>query len=242
MKLLVIDIETAPSTTYTWGLFKQNIGLNQIVTPGYTLCFAAKWVGEAPEFWSQYDKDMVLRAWELLDEADAVIHYNGTRFDIPTLQREFVKGGMPPPSPFKQIDLLRVVRGQFRFLSNKMDHVSQELGLGAKVKTPGMELWVACMEGDKEAWELMEEYNLEDVDIAERMYLRLLPWIRNHPNWGLYVDEDRPVCTNCASEHVIKKGTEKTKTRTYQRYRCRECHTSLRGTRCIKPSNKNILV
>ena len=43
MRILYLDIETAPNEGKFWGLFKQNIGTNQITKPGYTLCFAAKW-------------------------------------------------------------------------------------------------------------------------------------------------------------------------------------------------------
>ncbi|NIV35232.1 MAG: hypothetical protein GWN58_38990, partial [Anaerolineae bacterium] len=54
----------------------------------------------------EWDMEGMLEgAWELLDEADAVVHYNGKKFDIPTLNREFVKYGFTPPSPYKQIDL-----------------------------------------------------------------------------------------------------------------------------------------
>jgi len=45
-KILFLDIESAPSRVYTWGLFNQNIALNQIEEPGYTLCWAAKWFGK----------------------------------------------------------------------------------------------------------------------------------------------------------------------------------------------------
>ena len=46
MKILLLDIETAPNRVYCWGLWDQNIGLNQIEEPGYTLCFSAKWHGQ----------------------------------------------------------------------------------------------------------------------------------------------------------------------------------------------------
>ena len=45
-RILMIDIETAPIQAYVWGIWDQNVGINQIIEPGYTLCFAAKWVGE----------------------------------------------------------------------------------------------------------------------------------------------------------------------------------------------------
>ena len=77
----------------------------------------------------------------LLDEADAVCHYNGTKFDMPTLNKEFLVHRMTPPPPMKQIDLLRVVKSQFRFPSNKLDYVAQRLGLGKKKDHEGHTLW-----------------------------------------------------------------------------------------------------
>jgi DNA polymerase III epsilon subunit-like protein len=87
-------------------------------------------------------KTMLKKIHSLLDECDAVIHYNGTRFDIPTLNKEFLEAGMPPPSPYHQIDLLKTSRKEFRFPSNKLDYVARALGLGQKTKHEGFELWI----------------------------------------------------------------------------------------------------
>ena len=43
-KILSLDIETAPAKVYCWGLWDQNIGINQIVEDGYVLCWCAKWI------------------------------------------------------------------------------------------------------------------------------------------------------------------------------------------------------
>ena len=43
-KILSLDIETAPMVGTFWGLWKQNIGLNQIAEDWYILCYAAKWL------------------------------------------------------------------------------------------------------------------------------------------------------------------------------------------------------
>lgn len=246
MKILLLDIETAPSVTFTWGLFNQNIGINQIDKPGYTMCFAAKW-GDSKTLHfhglnTEKSEEMVRAAWTLLDEADAVVHYNGSKFDIPTLNREFILHDLPPPSPYKEIDLLRTVRQKFRFTSNKLDFVSQQLGLGSKTKHMGMDLWTACMAGDEKAWRLMKRYNRQDVLLLEKLYHRLLPWIKNHPNWGLYLDADRPTCRNCGSQNVIKRGIERTATQVYQRYACKDCHTPIRGRERLQPTPEGLLV
>jgi len=76
---------------------------------------------------------MIQAAHDLLSEADAVIHYNGNSFDMPWLHTEFLLAGMPPPEPYKNIDLLLAVRKRFRFVSNKLDYVTQAVGLEGKV-------------------------------------------------------------------------------------------------------------
>jgi hypothetical protein len=69
----------------------------------------------------------------------------------------------------------------------------------------------------------MERYNRRDVTIMEGLYTKLLPWIKDHPNYGLYVDSERPVCNKCGSHVLTKQGTKKTKTQVYQQYQCKKC-------------------
>lgn len=185
---------------------------------------------------------MVSRVHALLDEADVVCHYNGKKFDIPTLNREFLLYGLDPPSQFKQLDLLQTTRQQFRFPSNKLDYVSQQLGIGSKTKHMGMEMWRDCMDGCDKAWKTMKRYNMQDVRLTEKYYKRLLPWIKNHPNWGVYLDADRPTCRNCGSQKVVKKGVERTNTLIYQRYKCTDCGTPLRGRKRLYKAAEGLTV
>jgi len=233
MKKLMLDVETAPHKAYVWGLFNQNVGLNQIAEPGYTMCYAAKWFGEKKIFFDSMQKNGALPMLEgihsLLEKADAVIHFNGTKFDIPVLKAEFLEFGFDPPKPFKEIDLYRTVRGQFRFASNKLAYVSEKLlGVG-KEDTGGMELWTACMAGDKKAWKKMEKYNKQDVKLLEPLYAALRPWILTHPNEGLYLDRDVLTCRNCGSEHLQKRGFAYTTVGKYQQYQCMDCGKWSRG-------------
>lgn len=228
MKILHIDIETSPNLAWVWGLFKQNVAVNQIKHSGEVLCWAAKWHGDSKTMFDA-GPNRIKGAWALLDEADAVVHYNGTDFDIPHFNREFIRLGMKPPSPFKEIDLLKIVRKRFNFPSNKLEYVSNALGIGQKVKHTGFELWVDCMKGDPKAWKLMEKYNRGDVLLTERLYMKLLPWIQGHPNVGLYDDADDMACTNCGSSGVRRRGFAYTQTQMYQRYQCKECGSWLRG-------------
>ena len=243
MKILHLDLETAPITAYVWGLWKQNISLKQIIDTSRVMCFAAKWDGEKgkPVFYSEWGdghEQMIVKLFELVNEADAVCSYNGKRFDIPVANREFLLYKLGKPAPHKDIDLFPVVKSNFRFSSNKLDNIAQELGLGAKTQHTGFQLWVDCMNGDKKAQKLMEKYNVQDVVLLPKLYKRLLPYINNHPNHALYTDKERPVCTNCGGSHVQKRGVEKTKTQIYQRYQCKDCGTWMKGRSTIVPKDK----
>lgn len=248
MKILEIDIETAPTIGYLWGLFNQNVAIDQIVEPGYTLCFAYKWQHEQHigfhSLWDDGEKRMAKAAWALLNEADAVVHYNGKKFDMPTLNRDFVRLGIEPPTSYHEIDLYQAVRRRFRFASNKLDFVCEQLGLGNKTKHKGMALWRDVMGGDERAQRKMRKYNIQDVRLLERLYYRIQPWIPNHPNRGLYVDNPRkPVCRSCGGTHIKLNGLETRFVQKYQRYRCLDCGANLRGRLSIGGrQNQNVLV
>lgn len=232
-KILLLDIETSPNTAHVWGIWQQNIGLNQLLESSYTMCYSAKWLGEDDIIFDSIfrtkPKKMLKGIHDLIDQADAVIHYNGTKFDIPTLNKEFLLAGFPPPSPVKQIDLLQVAKRQFRFVSNKLDYVAQALKLGKKTEHIGHELWIKCMAKDPEAWAKMEEYNKQDVNLLEKVYYKFRPWIKHHLNFSLYTDGG-VICPNCGGAHHQKRGYCFTTLSKFQRYQCVDCGLWFRGT------------
>lgn len=242
MKILVLDIETSPNLVYAWGLFNQFIGINQIVEPTYIMSWAAKWAGEKRmTFRMCEDVDFLDRVWTMIDEADAVVHYNGKSFDMKHLNREFAEAGLSPPHSPPDIDLLTVVKKNFKFPSNKLEYVAQQLLGEGKVGTGGMGLWIACLNGEAWAWKKMKEYNIGDVELTERLYFKIRGWIANHPNHGLFVkDQENPVCRNCSSEHVVRKGIQMRTTgvMAYQRLKCRDCGANLRGRVAVKGKRK----
>jgi len=244
---LYLDIETSPHTALIWSLWTKYIDPDHIEIPGYTLCFAAKWEGEKKiQFYSVWDDgvlNMVQKAHDLLDEADAVVHYNGTKFDMKMLQTEWALLEIPPPAPYKQIDLYLTVRSQFRLPSNKLDYVCKRFGLGKKIRHKGMELWVGAMRKEEKACREMERYNIQDVRLLPKLYKYILPYIPNHPNWALYGSMDRPVCTNCGSVKMMRKGFAISVTQRYRRYQCKDCGKwcQTRYTNLGKDARDNIL-
>lgn len=239
MKILLLDIETSLNKCWTFSLFKAYIPPKQIIEPQRVLCWAAKWLGDDTVFYRNWNhKDHITKIHELLDKADAVIHFNGKAFDVKHLNREFLLNEMEPPSPFSDIDLLQTVRKRFKFPSNKLEWVTVELGYEGKIQNRGVQLWIDCQEGKRAAWQEMKEYNIRDITELEPIYFRLLPWIQSHPNYGHWVevcDQDDRVCSKCGSTNIRKNGLERRTLVPYQRYRCKDCGSPLKGR--IKVSN-----
>jgi DNA polymerase elongation subunit (family B) len=240
LKVLLLDIESAPNRVYSWGLWDQNIATSQVEETGYVLCWAAQWLGEREIMFDGVKasgrKPMLTGMHKLLDQADIAIHYNGMKYDIPTLNKEFIKTGMMPPSPYKQVDLYQVVRRAFRFESNKLSFVSEALEIGQKVKHEGFKLWVDCMDaerpGHEKAWRKMERYNRGDVRLLAKLYRRLRPWIARHPNMAEGLG-----CPKCGSKQTQQRGTQVAQTRTYNRYHCQACGGWFRSS-CPKDIGK----
>lgn len=235
-RVLLLDIETTPSLVYTWGLFDQNIGLNQVVEPTRMLSFAGKWIGErkvhffgGPE--TSHER-MVNDAWAMMDAADVVVHYNGRSFDEKHLNREFLEHRLDPPSPYQTVDLYSTVKGRFRFLSNKLEHVSRELGLEGKVAHEGFGLWTKCMSGDPAAWRRMEKYNRRDVTLLEDLYRELLPWIKGHPNLQHFGSGDG--CPRCGHGESIKRGFHRTAASVFQTRQCKGCGGYFRDRKAMR--------
>ena len=240
-RVLVLDIETSPALVYVFDIWNQNIGINQVVEPTRMICFAAKWVGSPKTlYFSDFHQDheaMVTAAFSLLNEADAVVTYNGDKFDLGHLNREFTELGLGRPAPFVSIDLCKVVKKHHRWLSNKLAWVTQRLELGGKLETGGFQLWRDCMDGDPKAWSKMRRYNKQDVVTTEELYIELLPWIDNHPPYQLYVSEvegEEPACPRCGNASLQKRGFALTKVSRFQRYQCSTCGSWSRGGRRVQ--------
>lgn len=239
MKILTIDLELTPIEAHVWQLYgNQNIGLNQIQESPKLLCAAYKWHDEETIYFVRgpaFGGDLS-QLWDFLDRADAVVTWNGDKFDIPHLNREFLQLGYGPPKPFASLDLLRTSRKMFLFPSNKLDYVAGKL-LGSN-KTPhtGHQLWVDCMADDPTAWALMEKYNRRDVWLTDQLYLIFRPWIKTHPNLRLI--DSHEGCPRCGSDRAPqKRGFRSTGVSKFQQYQCQECMGWFRDIKRIDASS-----
>lgn len=226
MKILFWDIELTPMEVYSWSLWPDSIPITMIKEQQHLLCYGARWYGkksvEVKTVQHHGREDMLESLWELLDEADAVVSWNGKGFDSKHVRREFIEAGMNPPSPYKEIDLMMTARSQMKFPSNKLDYVAQALGVGSKTKHTGFQLWLDCMAGDEKAWRLMIKYQKQDVNLLVDLFERMKPWITTLPNVALF-DGVGLGCVACGSKNVQKRGVSRTTAGAYQRYQCQDC-------------------
>lgn len=231
-KILVYDIETSPNLAYVWGKYQQDV--IRFKEEWHILCFAYKWLGEdethvisLPQF-NKYAIDpeddfyVVAYLWKLFNEADIVIAHNGNKFDQRKAHARFITHGFEPPAPYKQIDTLQVARRYFAFNSNRLDDLGDVLGVGRKVHTGGFDLWAGCMRGDLDSWQLMEDYNKQDVNLLESIYFKLRPWMDNHPGRNI-IERKLDACPKCGEGPLVKRGIRINKSTTSQRYKCMNC-------------------
>lgn len=255
-KILFIDIETAPSKGYYWSRYNNNVSQNQVISEGYILCYAYKWLGEPvqsdslPKYKYLYSKDhendyeLVYSIRELLNQAEVVIAHNGDKFDRKKINTRLVFHDMQPILPYRSVDTLKIARGMFKFPSNRLDDLGAYLGLGRKIDTGGFELWVKCMDGNQEAWNNMVTYCENDVELLERVYLKLRTWDKKHPNMGVYYDDGKMHCTVCGSTDLERSERVYTNSSAFSGWVCKNCghHNRDRINSLSKDTRKNLLM
>lgn len=188
LKILVFDIETAQMKVKVWQLRgNEYIEPTRIIDDWFMVCWAGKWlngksIGDkitSREAKTCNDKRIIKSLWSALNEADIVIGHNLDSFDIRKANTRFLKYGLQLPQYFKTIDTLKVLRKNFRISSNKLDYACKFIGLDGKLSTGGIELWDMSELGNEQALSKMLRYCSNDVKITEKLFLKLMPYIKN---------------------------------------------------------------
>ena len=255
VRILNMDIETAPMLAFVWGCFKQFVNPDQLLEPSQVICWAAKWLGDDTmmfdgmqkdikrsenvlDFYQYSDERVVRGMWELFNEADIIVGHNGQAFDTKTLNARWIKHGLPPPSPYRFVDTLSMVKDTTRLPRNKLESVGRYYGIGQKLEHEGFGLWVKCMCGDKEAWAKMRSYNEQDVLLDEKAYMLYRPWATRHPNVALHYQDGARRCIVCGSTAVVEDTAHQAHTNAsvFPSYRCESCGKVMRGRKRLDPT------
>lgn len=233
-KILMFDIETSSIVAKVWGLFDQNISLNQIDQDWFVLSYAAKWYGETDIFYEDQrsvtpisnDSKMLEGIHKLLSEADYVCGHNAARFDVKKLNTRFIKHNMKPLPQLNVIDTLKIAKRIAAFTSNKLEYLAKflgcETGKSSHGKFSGMELWNETMLGNVEAFVEMEAYNKTDVIVLEQVYEKLAKY---DPSINFQSSYQKLICS-CLCTEFFKHGFRYTKTGVFKVFECKKCGKS----------------
>ena len=207
IKRLFFDIETSPNVVYSW-----RIGYNLTLTPDNIIderkiiCISYKWEDSDKIYslkWdkNQCDKQMLIDFIEQVNQADELIAHNGDRFDIKWIRTRCIFHRIPMFPQYKTLDTLKKAKNGFNFNSNKLDYIAQFLGVGAKVKHSGFDMWKKVMKNDPEAMDEMVNYCEGDIIVLEDVYFTMQNYIKTNTHNGVINNNLKYSCPNCGSEH-----------------------------------------
>lgn len=249
-RVLIYDLETAHNLTAAFQLYGNDyIPHQNIIRERFIICACWRWLGEKkthavsilddPDRFSKDpydDKHVVKVLHNLISEADVVVAHNGDKFDNKYLQTRALFHKLSPTPPFTSIDTYKIAKQRFNFNSNRLDYIGKFLGLGGKKKTEEG-LWLDVLKGNKRAIRKMVDYNKRDVELLEKIFIRLQPFMPNHVNRELFGGIG---CPRCGSKRFQSRGTHKAITRVYQRFQCQnpKCMGWFRALKANKESSK----
>ncbi len=244
-KVLVFDIETALREYFAFSPKVEYLPKSNLKKDSHLLSFAAWWKGRPRseviymdvrhEKSVENDLRLVERLCDLLDEADIVEGYNSDRFDIRVVNARVKFWKLKPPSTFKKLDVMKIVRKHYELPYYSMEYVAEFFGVGRKLKHkrfPGIELWKECALGNIAAFEEMRKYNIQDVFTCDEILDEAAPW-HKMPNLDVWFEDKENICW-CGSKEFKANGKQHTDTGVFQRYRCIKCGHE-------KRSRKNLL-
>lgn len=232
-RTLILDIETAPNVGMYFGS-RFDVNITKVMQNGYVLGFAYKWLGEK-QIHSSYiwDHDRyqdeprndieVIDHWrELMREADIVVGHNLDAFDTKVMTARALVHNLPPVPLPQSVDTWKLAKRVAKFDSNKLNDLCDIMGFGQKIPT-NADLWFGCLMGDEKAQAQMRKYNVKDVALTEKLYLRLKPYDQRHPNMALITGRPE-ACPRCGTEgSLTAQGVRRTQVGEYRQWRCLKC-------------------
>lgn len=231
-RILCIDIETAPLEMFSWGLWGELGGKKMMIKDWSILAVTACWEGGKPMYRDtskrrdpRDDKQLVTWVHSLLSKADIVVTKNGVRFDQPKIAARCMIHRLPPLPPHLSNDVEKTAR-KFGFTSYSLEYLCEALGIPLKKLTrrefEGIELWRACLQGNKRAWAEMRRYNVRDVACTQLLAERFKAW-QTQVNQAVFTGRDVMACGHCGSEKLQSRGRSFTKTGQFRKYQCNDC-------------------
>jgi len=236
-KILFYDIETAPLKAWVWSCGKQVVRHTQLDKHHSRygiICITYCWNDSGPVQcidWGYEDQNteyVVEQFDKLIRQADHTIGKNSDRFDTKMINAARMFAGLPGmPEWTKYTDDLEVqMRRYFRMPSQSLDYISQQLGLGGKVKME-MQDWVDIVEKNengKNALAKMIKYGKKDTADTRTIWNKLSEHFDARWNQATFMNMNL-ICkhADCGSKRLVKNGIRVAGKTRYQRFVCGAC-------------------
>lgn len=183
---------------------------------GYCICFGYKYLGDTkakvisvldyPQHKTDPTNDArLMRAAHdiLTNHADIIVTYYGKQFDRKFLNTRMILAGLRPLPPLnhEHVDLFYTARGNLALHSNRLDNLAKTLGAPVSKTVLDGPTWVRASAGHRPSIRYIIEHCAADVEVLEWCYLKLLPFIRQHPRVGTAFE-----CRNCGKAKFQYRG------------------------------------
>jgi uncharacterized protein YprB with RNaseH-like and TPR domain len=226
-KILIIDIETSLMDAKIFRTGEQRISHSDVSKDWNILSFAAKELNNEKIIYFDTrenphdDHVLCLKLHELLNDIDIFVAHN-VNFDLKKIRARFLFHDLPPLRPFRSICTLKIARKYFSLTSNSLDYLAKYLNVTRKSehgKFKGKKLWEECDNGNIEAFDEMQDYNITDIIVLEEIYLRLRRY-DNSIRFNVFAQSD--VC-ECGSDEYRQVDPIATNAGVFRAFQCIGC-------------------
>jgi len=124
------------------------------------------------------DKRVVGELVDELKKYNLIITYYGTGHDFPFTRTRALAWGFEYPiyGQIRHFDVYYIARSKLSLHSKRLDVVADLLGI--RGKTPlNFRIWQRALAGDVKSLSYVEDHNIKDVIILEKVYKKMLPFM-----------------------------------------------------------------
>ena len=236
-KILFYDIETSPLKAYVWGLGKQVVRhpqLDKAYSQYGIICVTYCWNDGKPakcidwDYKKQDSKAVIKEFDKIIRQADFTIGKNNKRFDEKMINAVRMFSNLPglPEWVRYSDDLEQQMRRYFRLPSQSLDYISDQLGLGGKIKMEFQD-WIDIVEQNKnglKAFKKMCKYGIKDVEDTRTIWNKLITHFDPKFNHGAFLHGNwTSACKYCGSTDIRINGSFMSGSVRRTKFTCKTC-------------------
>lgn len=178
-KIGILDIETSNLKADYGFIF--SYAIKELNGKVYKRCITRE------ELWrGVYDKYLLQDIMSKMGKFGRLVTFYGSKFDIPFVRTRCLRQGItgfPEPGSIKHTDLFYTMRYKFKLSRSSLENSCKFFGIAAKKHRMEPQQWWDANTGRKWALDWIMTHNVEDVVSTERLFKKVLPYIklRNAP-------------------------------------------------------------